>query len=192
MCQPEKSLRLFYAVPLPERVLKASARLQSSLKPELLKLEGTSDRVRWSRAENLHLTLHFLGDIPREKIPELLLLLEAVAAGTPVLDLTLKQLSAFPKLRQAHVLVWQFNQNQALHALHQGLAEGLVALGLSCDQRHFRPHLTLARIKPAQPLADLPKPTPLSFEATEAVLFQSRLQPEGPEYTALGRALFRA
>src|SRR5688572_3274814 len=101
MHTPESIYRLFIALPLPERVLKSCQRLQSSLKPDFLRLEGTSDRVRWSRPENLHLTLHFLGETPARLIPELLLLLEKVAAETPVLELSLNRLDAFPKLRQA-------------------------------------------------------------------------------------------
>ncbi|MEZ0371504.1 MAG: RNA 2',3'-cyclic phosphodiesterase [Candidatus Sericytochromatia bacterium] len=189
---PETKLRLFTALPMPERVLKACGRLQSSLKPDFLQLEGTSDRVRWSRTENLHLTLNFLGDTSSELIPELLLLLEEVAARTPVLDLTLHSLDAFPKLRQAHVLVWRMAENEALNELYTTLSNGMAVLGILPEPRPYRPHLTLARIKPPQPLAELPKPTPLSFESTHVVLFQSVLRPEGPEYTALGQALFRA
>lgn len=192
MSHAKPSLRLFTALPLPERVIKSCGRLQGTLKPDFLKLEGTADRLRWSRPENLHLTLNFLGDMPTELVPELLLLLEQVAARTPVLELTLSRLDAFPKLRQAHVLVWRMEENHALQTFYSQLSEGLALLGVTPENRAYLPHLTLARIKPPQPLDELPKPTPLSFEATHAVLFKSVLKPEGPEYTALGRALFRA
>lgn len=192
MNQPEAFYRLFVALPLPERVLKVCGRLQGSLKPEFLKLEGTADRVRWCRPENLHLTLNFLGDTPAGLVPELVLLLESIAARTPTLELTLERLSAFPKLRQAHVLVWLMAENEALNELYHAVSDGLTGLGLPREKRTYTPHLTLARIKPAQPLSELPKPTPLSFEVTHAILYQSRLRPEGPEHTALGQALFRA
>jgi 2'-5' RNA ligase len=108
-----------------------------------------------------------------------------------VLELTLKQLDAFPKLRQAHVLVWRMEENQALSELYQALSEGLSHLGIPPEHRPFQPHLTLARIKPPQPLKDLPKLTPMNLEVTHIILYQSRLLSEGPEYTALGHALFR-
>lgn len=190
-----KSVRLFIALPLPERVLKVCARLQASLRSNLAHLaehKTVAGPLRWCKPENLHLTLRFLGDLPAAKIPELLVRLEALAARTPIFELTLSALGAFPHQSQADVLIWKLLEEPVLRDLYQGLSESLAEMGFAPEKRAYIPHLTLARIKPPQELPELLTARPLSFEVTHAILYQSQLDPEGPVYTPLGQALFRA
>lgn len=183
-------LRLFIALPLPELALRACLKLQTGLRTSLQPLEGPADKLRWCRPENLHLTLHFLGDLPAERLPELILLLEALAATTPVLQLKFDRLDAFPNRHLAHVLVWRLEASEALTHLYESLAQGLPQLPSARET--FTPHVTLARIKPPQALPELAQPRPQRFEVSHAILYRSELTAAGPEYTPLGQALFRA
>lgn len=187
--QAQSSLRLFIALPLPEPVLKACQSLQTKLKAHYRELDSP---IRWSPPENLHLTLHFLGQTPRQQLPELVLLLKKVAANTPVMTLNLLKLNGFPHADQARVLFWDFEQNSELLNLQQSLGQGLTELGFKLEKREFHPHLTLARFKHVQPVADIPDLNPIRFEATHLMLYQSELHPEGSRYQALSQALFRA
>ncbi len=108
-------------------------------------LREARDAWQWPRgatpvhADKLHLTLHFLGGVPTERLPELL---EGFAVpfdpfrvdlGTPVLwphgIAVLEPLAAPPELL----------------ALHARLGEALLALGLQPEARSYRPHVTMAR-----------------------------------------------
>lgn len=90
-------------------------------------------------AEKLHLTLHFIGTVAAERVPE-------VAAGLAVPS------HAFT-LHLAHDALWRHSVAvleperipDALPALHANLADALRKLGLPVEARSFRPHVTFAR-----------------------------------------------
>lgn len=186
--KPE-ALRLFIALPLPERVLKAAQRLQTSLRARYRDVDSP---MRWTAPENLHLTLHFLGNTPRTRVPELVLMLEEIAATTPLLELTLRALDGFPGPELSRLMFWEFTDNADLQALYQKLGSRLQTMGFTPENRPYRPHLTLVRFKQPQALVSLPGLSPLSFEATRLMLYQSELHPEGSRYQALSQALFRS
>ena len=91
------------------------------------------------RAEQLHLTLHFIGDVARERVPTL----------ADALDAPLQPFA----LRFGRAALWQHGVAVAepltaparLLALHAALGQVLLAHELPLDARPFRPHVTLAR-----------------------------------------------
>ena len=90
-------------------------------------------------AERLHLTLHFLGDLPTSRLPEL-------SAGLAVpfepFELSLNT----PQLWAHGVAVLEpATVPSALLALQCALGAALIRLGVSLDARSYRPHVTLAR-----------------------------------------------
>lgn len=103
------------------------------------------DAWRWPsnatpvRPERLHLTLHFLGDVPIARLPEL-----AEGLRVPFKPFELRFGEA--KLWTHGVAVLEPDWAPArLQALHAALGEALQALGLPCESRPYRPHVTLAR-----------------------------------------------
>ncbi|QOY94165.1 RNA 2',3'-cyclic phosphodiesterase [Massilia sp. UMI-21] len=90
-------------------------------------------------ADKLHVTLHFLGSLPSERLPELL-------DGVDV------PFEPF-RLELTHATLWHNGiavleperTPPGLAALHARLSEALVALGLQPEARRYRPHVTLAR-----------------------------------------------
>lgn len=193
MARPDLSppLRLFIALPIPASVLEACIQLQARLRPGFRQLSGLRDRLRWVQPDNFHVTVRFLGDTPREKIPEILLLLESLASQTPVFELELSKLDAFPQLKQAHVLIWRIKYAEALQHFYERLNLQLQDLGLATESRHYIPHITLARIKPPQELMIDLYPDELRFLSSTAILYQSELTFKGSVYTPLGQVLFR-
>lgn len=103
-------------------------------------------------ADDWHLTLHFIGAVPRERLPQLLHDLHA-----PLLpfELQLDQPQAWP---QGLAVLTPSEVPPALLALHEQLRQRLLAHGLPVEERAFRPHVTLARratnaMAPSAPLA---------------------------------------
>lgn len=127
-------LRLFTALEVPADVCGILAALRTDL-----------DGARWTRPEQLHLTLRFLGDTDAEQVP----VLEAAFAEITVSPLALRfdDLAAFPSPRQPHVLVAQVAPNDALLDLQRQIETAVQALGWEPEDRPFRPHVTLARLK---------------------------------------------
>ncbi len=164
--------RLFFA-------LWPDARLQERL--HVLAREAVAGRRgRWLAAQNLHLTLVFLGYVSAGQRA----CLERVAAevcATPF-TLVLDQLGCF---RRAGIL-WAGARDvpQALRALVQGLNAGMRGCGLTPDEREFHPHVTLVRklrrCPPPQPIAP-----PLSWHVERFSLVLSNMYPDGARYEIL-------
>jgi 2'-5' RNA ligase len=184
-------LRAFVAVQIPDDLLKVLAAMQAELGRRGL-------QARWTRPENLHLTLKFLGDIPADQVETVATALRAVAAEHVLFELTAEGIGVFPGMRRPRVL-WAglSGASNALVRLQQDLDNQLEAVGFSREAREFHGHLTLGRFAegPGGRVADvLPAYAAQcfgSFEVREMVLFQSDLRPRGAVYTALVRAPLR-
>lgn len=110
-----------------------------------LRRELQGKRIRWTRPENLHLTVEFFGATEEEAIPTLANALAVAAGASPAFALRLAGLGTFGGARHPRVL-WIGVESPGLAALYARAAEALRAAGRSPDARAFAPHLTLGRI----------------------------------------------
>lgn len=150
--------RLFYAIPIDERLGQAIAAWRRKLP-----LEG----ARPSPLSHLHLTLKFLGATDEARLPELL----AVGARIAADPFTLK-LDSVSLWRHAGVLVLEAQRiPPPLTALVHALEEELAALGYARESRPYRPHVTLAR-HCRSPVAA--PPASFSVKARRFSLYESR------------------
>lgn len=95
--------------------------------------------ARRTRAELLHVTLHFIGAVPASRLEELR---SGLAVPWPGCELVLDRIMVWP----GGIAVLEAGElPRELTALHVELAERLRALRLPVDERRYRPHVTLAR-----------------------------------------------
>lgn len=103
------------------------------------------DSVAWPRCatpvrcEQLHLTLHFIGDVDEQRIEALAAQLDV--AGT-AFTLAFGSAVLWP---QGIAVLEPVSTPHALSALHGALGERLLTLGLPVASRSYQPHVTLAR-----------------------------------------------
>ncbi|MCO6056941.1 RNA 2',3'-cyclic phosphodiesterase [Pseudomonas sp. MOB-449] len=128
-------------------------------------------------AENLHLTLAFLGSQSRGQLATL----EALAASLEPAAFTL-HLDRLARWKNGLLYLAASKTPTALTDLELSLREQLLASGFSLESRPFKPHLTLARHCPRLPSA--PPPT-FDWSATEFTLFASENTAKGTRYRAL-------
>ena len=133
-----ESKRLFAGVEVP-----ASAGLRRALAELQRELRG--ERIRWTRLENLHLTVEFFGATAAERIPELEKALAVAAGQSAAFTLRFAELGTFGGARHPQVL-WMGVESEGLAALHDRVAAELRAAGRTPEARAFAPHLTLGRI----------------------------------------------
>ena len=107
------------------------------------RLRGES--IRWTRPENLHLTVEFFGATEPTRISELEAVLAAAAARVVPFELRWGAWGTFGPPRQPRVL-WLGVDAPGLGTLHDAVAEELRAAGGTPEPRPFAPHLTLGRI----------------------------------------------
>ncbi len=92
-----------------------------------------------TRTEQLHVTLHFLGNVARERIAEL-------AAGLDVGFDPFELELGHPEIWPGGIAVLAPDVVPApLRALHGALGDALVKLGMTPEARPYKPHVTLAR-----------------------------------------------
>ncbi len=185
--------RLFVALEPPEPVRRRLAALQAKLRRAAAR---AADEIRWVPAENVHLTLQFLGAVPEERVKDVEAALRDAASSSRTLALEVKGAGGFPNARRPRVL-WAgvTGDVAALGAFVQDLGRRLAPLGFAPEERAFSPHLTLGRARDtrgapglAGALADASDSDGAPWRAVEVVLFESHLSPKGPRYEAIARA----
>ncbi len=156
--------RLFVAVNLPEAERSGIHRAVSPLRASDLP-------VRWVPANNLHVTLAFLGDVEEERIGRISEALLRVGREHAPFTLDLRGLGAFPNLRRPRVLWIGAEGGPALRAVQRGVAAALKPLGFAPDDRVFHPHVTVGRAQKHARPGDFGEFTALS----ETVTYQRRV-----------------
>jgi 2'-5' RNA ligase len=152
--------------------------------------------VRWVERANLHLTLKFLGDVEDAELAEVCRAAEEVAAAAEPCDFAVRGLSAVPPAGHLR-MVWAgvTEPTGRLTALQAALEDRAEAMGFKREDRAYRPHLTLGRVRSGRNVAELRRAVAALAEADygqtyahRLVVYGSRLTPEGPVYTALATA----
>lgn len=159
---------------------------------ESLRQQIPAKAVRWVPPENLHLTLKFLGDTPKDKIPELQETLQKAVSQQRKFALKAVGVGCFPNAKRPRV-VWVGLEGGVveLKTLAEQIENTIAPLGFPTEKRPFSPHLTIGRVKELQDhqlgqiLAAF-KAGEIAAWANEKVsLMQSILQSSGAEHTVL-------
>ena len=129
--------------------------------------------------ENLHLTLHFLGDVAADLTNELCRLAEDAAANA--INLRFDRLEAWGN---ADLAALRADDTPDLLRLVGQLGTGLKLAGIATDKRRYKPHITVARDLHFVE-ASLPVWPVLEWRADTLVLVRSRLAPQGSEYAVI-------
>ncbi|MCE5227967.1 RNA 2',3'-cyclic phosphodiesterase [bacterium] len=189
--------RLFLAIPLPDEVRAELEDLTARLKKGA---QFTRCRPSWVHAGSIHLTLAFLGNTPPDKVDAISGAASRVAAAFSPLRIEIKRLGVFPDWHHPRVL-WAGlrDRTHQLEDLQRKLNDSLSLIGFRPDDKPFRPHLTLARIKSLTGVTQLRSVVEshqdfhaTAFDAGRLVLFRSQLDPAGAIHTPLGRFDFSA
>ena len=179
----EDTLRCFLAIELDTSVREALARSAEALEREL-------PDARWTPAENLHLTLKFLGELAQSAVERLAEHAEAKLAASAPFEATLAGLGAFPHAREARVLwIGVSKGGAALARIARKLDSSAARFGVAREKRPYQSHLTLARLREPSPilLERLAAPEPLHVAVERVTLFESRLTPSGARHIPLAR-----
>ncbi len=186
---PSEAWRLFIAIELPPnirtRIAEHIERLRSTI-PEV--------RASWSRVDNLHLTLKFLGDIPVASVEKLSVAASTAASKVESFEIVVEGCGAFPPRGQPRVLwIGIDDPSGKLALLHRALEDECLKAGFPREQRPSHPHLSVARIrKPhdSRHLAELHQETGFNRAAisvSELAVIRSELRSEGSRYTVISR-----
>ncbi len=131
-------MRLFIAIDIDnEKLAKDVYTLQNVIR-------NIRVRATFPRAEHLHITLKFLGEVSSNMIDDLINRLEGINHGK--FNITLSGLGGFPDLSRPRVIFIDVIRSERLITLHRKIENALHGL-FPREDRPFHPHLTIARIK---------------------------------------------
>ncbi|BBK40601.1 RNA 2',3'-cyclic phosphodiesterase [Allostella vacuolata] len=171
-------IRLFVAIPLPE-----------TLRRSLSLLGGGIPGANWVAADNLHLTLRFIGEVDEGTARDVDDMLSGL--DVPAVDVRVAGMGQFGEGDRARLLYAAVERTPELVRLQERVEAAVVRGGCPHERRKFAPHITLARLKgaamprvqgfiAAHALLRWPP-----FTADRVVLYSSHLGREGPIYRAL-------
>lgn len=182
-------MRLFFAIELGDALLEL---LEESTAP----LRAEAPELAWVARDHRHVTLKFLGEVDAQAVPQLTAAADRAAAAQKPLEMSVREVGAFPNFRRARVVWIGVEQEPRLELLHHDLELACEQEGFEVEGRPFRPHITLARVR-----------TPLSVDRARALarvartvrvkatvlveritLFESTAAPTGARYRRLHAA----
>ncbi len=179
------SVRCFIAIELPPALKEEIA-----IRTEKVRRSGAD--ARWVRADNLHLTLKFLGSVPEESLEEIKSALAGAARSHEGFRLRFRGAGVFPGRSRPRVVWIDVEDSGRLLALQKDIEEAMAALGYEAEDRPFSEHLTIGRLKSPKRrdilLRELDALAVEDFgelEVAEVALMRSTLRPGGAEYSKL-------
>jgi RNA 2',3'-cyclic 3'-phosphodiesterase len=190
----DQTYRTFIGIELPPEI-------RHRIKEHVDQLRAAFPQVRasWSREDNLHLTLKFLGEIPVTRIDALSKACSEAIKQIEPFELTIRGCGSFPPHGKPKVLWIGIEDADAeaqatrLHQLHTAIEDSCAGHGFEREARSYHPHLTIARIREAKDsraLAEHHRQTdfaPQTFSVSEVVVFRSELGSSGSKHSALSR-----
>jgi 2'-5' RNA ligase len=184
------SLRTFVAVDLPGEVKQLAGQLIDRLRP-------TAANVKWVTLDQMHWTLKFLGEVELVDVNTICASVAAAVESIEPFDIEVWGAGAFPDLANPRT-IWMGARDgtEPFVALHAAVERSLATLGFRAEQRRFRPHVTLGRVRRSHSgLEELGELVQQNAEfdgglapVFEVTIYSSELGPKGPRYEPLGHA----
>ncbi len=177
--------RIFIAINLPEEVKKKLLEFQK---------KWSDLPVRWTKKENLHLTLAFLAYLSDEELKKVLEATKEVAEKHPPFFIEITKIDFGAKYKGVPRLIWaEGERSEELTSLKKDLDKTLSqTIHFSPENRDFLPHITLARIRKWDWQRIEPDQRPEiceyiseKFEVKSIEIMESRLKRGGAQYLIL-------
>ncbi|MBI3853136.1 MAG: RNA 2',3'-cyclic phosphodiesterase [Verrucomicrobia bacterium] len=185
MPEPPQNIRAFLAVPLPPEVLARLKVLQRELGESI-------EDVAWTRPESVHLTIRFFGNVPHARLAALQQTIRQVCAEVAPCQLRAEKTGCF-----GGRVIWVGLAGDLKHleALAAHISDATRGFGDHNEQRAFRPHLTIGRVKPrhaksaflAEKLSTWANREFGGWAMAHLELMRSELSPQGARYSCLDR-----
>jgi RNA 2',3'-cyclic 3'-phosphodiesterase len=181
-------MRMFLAIELPDSARAHLVDVQRRLGAEIAK-------ASWTKPENLHLTLKFLGEVDAKRSDALVESLSRIGVDGAI-ELRAEHVVCFPPRGPVRIIAAALGGTVApLQALHQAIEQRCAFLGFEREGRAYTPHVTLGRARPTLPPATRERAAAVTegmwpgprFAVGEFVLMESRLKPTGAEYHVAAR-----
>lgn len=133
-------MRLFTGIAVPEQVAAELARFTDPMR--------LYANLRWVKPEKLHITTAFIGEWPEDRLEEIQTALGQMKPEIQIpIPVQVARIAWMPSFRFARAIYASVGPYDELAALAAATGETLSSIGVALEDRVYRPHITLARIK---------------------------------------------
>ena len=153
-----------------------------------------NDNIKWTNPDNIHITLAFLGDTDEKLIKPINSMLHNRCREASKFELSIRGAGVFRNMHDPRIIWTGIDPSDELIKLNDVIMNGLKELDIKLEDRAFKPHLTIGRIKHlnnSDKLADLIAQFQYSeiqlVPVNEVILFESILLQSGPVYKLLAK-----
>jgi len=150
------------------------------------------EKITWVDEQKIHMTLKFFGDTPENSIPAIVSIFDEIARRHQPFEIELENVGIFGSSYNPRVVWFGMKQCDAIERLANDVLTTLDKAGFPRDSQHFRPHLTIGRIKFIQNkkyfqqvIGKFNNTFIQVVPAQEFELIESKLTPRGPFYSTL-------
>jgi 2'-5' RNA ligase len=150
------------------------------------------EKIKWVDEKNIHITLKFFGETPESQVDDICDVLNDVANRHQPLKLKLQNIGIFGSKYNPRVIWFGMEKNPAIEVLAKDVIQSLDKAGFPHDGQNFRAHLTVGRIKNIndkrnfqQSIDRFKEDFIQDVKVDEFILYESKLRPQGPEYTVV-------
>lgn len=172
-------MRLFIALTIDEKIKEEIYKYIEGLKVK------TDAKIKWVEKENLHITLKFLGEVRENKLEDIKNALRQTVLGSSVFDLDFKGAGSFPPGKNPRV-IWVGAESNKVVKLSKKIDDIMSSVGFKKEERNFKSHITIGRIKEGRFDIGLIEKDIDKFFGSMVVekvdLYRSYLSPRGPKY----------
>lgn len=177
--------RVFIAIDLNDEIHREIQNIQNHL-------QKADVDTKWIKKKNIHLTLKFLGDITVDQITAIQDELVRITKDIKPFFIKTEKIGLFPSHQYPRIIWLGIKNEPAILNLASKIDQCLKNYTAHDDQRDFKPHMTIGRIKSNRHIKklieiiekDAPRP-PMEQEITSISLFKSRLTFSGPIYSLI-------
>ena len=135
--------RLFIAIPVPETVKDAIQKAQTELRAAL-----SANMIRWTKREQFHLTLRFLGNVEASRLENLAAAVQDACGRFTVLWLRAERIGFFPAMRHPRVVwAWVHDAKEQLPLLQSAVQSAVADYTMEAPEERFTGHVTVGRAK---------------------------------------------
>lgn len=183
-------IRAFIALDLSDEILQHLDRVTQELQQRI-----PHQAVRWVPAQNIHLTLKFLGDVSEKNLAMVTSALKAEASAYAPFTISVGGLGAFPKTATPRVIWVGVEAPDVLVEMQRSLELQMERLGYEREDRRFTAHLTIGRVsrtassQQVRLIGDALGSYSLGFLGMVKIealyLYRSDLRPDGAVYSRL-------
>ncbi|MDX2247873.1 MAG: RNA 2',3'-cyclic phosphodiesterase [Bacteroidia bacterium] len=177
----------------PHRRLFLGIALSGEVLSNLVKWRNTNpilSGIRWIPPQNLHITVYFFGNVPEERMENLISLIAIGLKNIPCFDLEFDRYVYAPHPREARMIWARYKKMQVFRDLATRIHELYLQISPQQQRKSPIPHITLARLQDFSDPAKIDLKSSLSpriLSVKELILWESSLRPEGSVYEVISR-----